>query len=67
MEIRHEPLLLGGAEVIECPALRRSQTAWHDALYASELPVQEPARIRAVPYHLWGNRGPGEMQVWIQE
>ncbi|MBQ8537392.1 MAG: hypothetical protein IJ461_08345 [Clostridia bacterium] len=26
-----------------------------------------PAAIRAIPYYAWGNRGLGEMSVWIRE
>jgi DUF1680 family protein len=25
----------------------------------------EPASLSAIPYHLWANREPGPMQVWI--
>jgi DUF1680 family protein len=26
---------------------------------------QEPAQLMAIPYHLWANREPGPMQVWM--
>jgi len=67
MEARHDPILLGGTEVVEGPALRRSETAWRENLYSSAPPSDEPVRLRAVPYRLWGNRGPGGMTVWIRE
>ena len=38
-----------------------------DALYSEEPPVEEAASLTAVPYFTWGNRGPGEMRVWIPE
>jgi uncharacterized protein len=25
----------------------------------------EPGRLRLVPYHLWTNRGPASMRVWL--
>jgi hypothetical protein len=27
---------------------------------------EEPAAFRAIPYYLWGNRGEGEMAVWVR-
>ena len=27
---------------------------------------REKAELTAVPYHLWNNRGLGEMQVWVK-
>ena len=67
LEARFDPDLLGGTGVIEGPALRRSDSGWADELYSSAAPADLPARIRAVPYRVWGNRGPGEMTVWIRE
>jgi len=29
--------------------------------------VVRPVKIRAIPYHLWANRTPGQMVVWIPE
>ncbi len=37
-----------------------------DALYGAPRYAYERARLRAVPYCLWCNREPGEMQVWIR-
>ena len=37
------------------------------ALYSEEPPKTEAAPLRAVPYYAWGNRGGGEMRVWIRE
>lgn len=38
-----------------------------ESLYSSVPPKQQAQRLLAVPYTLWGNRTPGEMQVWIRE
>ncbi len=27
--------------------------------------MQVPVEIKLIPYHLWNNRGPGEMRVWL--
>ena len=38
-----------------------------DELYSSEAPDRIQADIKAVPYYIWGNRGAGQMRVWIRE
>ena len=37
------------------------------ALYSTEPPAARDAALVALPYHLWANRAPGSMQVWIAE
>jgi hypothetical protein len=66
LEARFDPDLLGGTMVVEAEG-RRCDASGEAPLYALEPPVAVPARLRAVPYSLWGNRGPGEMLVWIRE
>jgi DUF1680 family protein len=43
--------------------------AWLGALYrpAGQAPAVagRPARLVAIPYYAWGNRGIGSMRVWI--
>ena len=34
---------------------------------STQAPQAKKTRLVAVPYHLWANRGEGEMQVWIRE
>ena len=36
-------------------------------LYSTAAPAGRDATLTAVPYHLWANREPGSMQVWIAE
>jgi DUF1680 family protein len=62
---RFESDLLGGCFVIEGEA-ERLQPA-NQQLYSSAEPAITPAKIKAVPYCLWNNRGEGEMRVWIRE
>ncbi|MFI5355979.1 MAG: glycoside hydrolase family 127 protein [Opitutales bacterium] len=62
---RFDPELLGGAVVIE-GAAQRLQPA-NEELYSTATPAVAPARLKAVPYCLWNNRGEGEMRVWIRE
>lgn len=59
---------LAGAVLIETEGARlETPSSAGGALYRAEPPVRTPQRIVAVPYALWGNREPGEMQVWVRE
>lgn len=62
---RPEPDLLGGVVVLEAEVKRLVPT--DDALYSTAAPATVAAKLRAVPYALWANRGEGEMSVWIHE
>lgn len=64
---RFDPALLGGCVVVEADGRRDDDAAWPaDRLYAPYRPETTPARIKAIPYFLWGNRQPGEMAVWLR-
>lgn len=40
---------------------------WNDALYLPHENIKtKTVELKAIPYYLWGNRGEGEMQVWIR-
>lgn len=65
---RYDADLLGGVVVVEADASRDDEQAWNDEqLYGYEYKRTVPHRLRAIPYCLWGNRGQGEMTVWIRE
>ncbi|MFO1150318.1 MAG: glycoside hydrolase family 127 protein [Alsobacter sp.] len=64
---RFDPGLLGGAVVIEGEALADTDGEWGDALYRTAAPDKRTVAFRAIPYHLWANREPGAMQVWLRE
>lgn len=36
-------------------------------LYSEKPPVKEHAKLTAIPYYAWANRGENQMRVWIQE
>ena len=36
-------------------------------LYSTAPPAAGGVALTALPYHLWANRAPGSMQVWIAE
>jgi DUF1680 family protein len=58
---------LGGAIAIDLHVLREKAETWGEDLYSEKTPEAEPATARLVPYHLWDNRQPGEMLVWVRE
>ncbi len=44
----------------------RAETDSPDSLYAEYCkPVETPCKIALIPYYAWGNRGEGEMRVWL--
>ncbi|SEH79293.1 hypothetical protein SAMN05216228_100868 [Rhizobium tibeticum] len=56
---------LGGAVALDIP-VTKDEPDWGATLYRTKPPVAEKATARFVPYHLWDNRAPGEMLVWIR-
>lgn len=67
-EERYEEGLLGGITVISFKGKRLTEDDWQDgALYAGRKNRFEDVELRAVPYHCWNNREPGEMLVWMKE
>lgn len=58
-----QPDLLGGVTVLTCDGVRESTG---DALYSDEPASCAAARLTFVPYYAWGNRGKGEMSVWVR-
>jgi DUF1680 family protein len=68
-DTRPAPEPLPGAVAIVAKGWRRTEHDWSGAPYrvAGALPNSGNAvELVAVPYHLWGNRGPGEMTVWMR-
>jgi DUF1680 family protein len=59
--------LFGGAMILKAEAKRLVPREQHGALYSTEPPGAREAPLVAVPYHLWANRAPGSMQVWVAE
>ncbi|WP_156899261.1 glycoside hydrolase family 127 protein [Pleomorphomonas koreensis] len=57
---------LGGAVALDVEATRDLSTGFEGSLYREAPPSTEPATARFVPYHLWDNRAPGEMLVWMR-
>lgn len=57
---------LGPLPLLSFPGKRLLNTTTGDALYGAPHPVVESATLKAIPYAFWGNRTPGEMQVWMK-
>ena len=57
---------LGGAVALDVEATRDVSTGFEGSLYRETPPATQPAKVRFVPYHLWDNRAPGEMLVWMR-
>jgi DUF1680 family protein len=66
LEAAWRPDLFGGAMVPKASAKRPVPGEQAGALYSTEPPVARDAAYRPV-YHLWANRTPGSMQVWVAE
>jgi DUF1680 family protein len=56
---------LGGAVALDI-LVTKDETDWGATLYRTKPPMVEKTTARFVPYHLWDNRAPGEMLVWIR-
>jgi DUF1680 family protein len=66
LRARHEAGLLGGVTVLEGEAETRMEPAWGKELYREWTPApRRPVALKLIPYHVWGNRGPSEMTVWM--
>ena len=59
--------LFGGIPVITGKALRSDLRGWRNQLYRSAPTAKKRTTIKAIPYCLWGNRGIGEMLVWVRK
>lgn len=66
---RWDATLLGGTQVIVLEGVVRDETSWDGTAWAPADVVppltRAPARLEAIPYALWANRGPSQMRVWL--
>jgi uncharacterized protein len=63
--VQSEPDLLGGVVTLAGMAVARQPG--DGQLYQDEPWPTEHVRFKAVPYHVWDHREPGEMVVWLPE
>ncbi|RKN86330.1 glycoside hydrolase family 127 protein [Paenibacillus ginsengarvi] len=67
LQARFEDDFLGGAVVITAEGRKDDAADWSGPeAYLPARKMSRPFTLRAVPYFLWGNRGAGEMTVWIR-
>lgn len=63
--------LLNGVMVVEAQGYVLDVREWQDRLYKLTADqahlLRHPARLMAIPYYAWGNRGIGSMRVWIPQ
>lgn len=57
---------LNGAVAVDIAIEREDVSSWGKPMYRGAPAQRKPATARFVPYHLWDNREPGEMLVWLQ-
>jgi DUF1680 family protein len=63
---RYDQRLLGGVVVLEGRATAKPSSSWDGQLYREvQRSTPRQIRLRLVPYSVWGNRGAGEMTVWM--
>lgn len=55
-----------GTLALRCEGFRAVHDDWTDA-YREEPARFVPATLTFIPYHLWNNRGIGEMTVWVNQ
>jgi DUF1680 family protein len=58
---------LNDAVAVDVAVMREDTSNWGKSLYRKEPAKRQAAKARFVPYHLWDNRAPGEMLVWLQQ
>lgn len=63
---RFDQRLLGGVAVVDALLTMRPQADWDGKLFREVQPrASRPVKVQFVPYFAWGNRGAGEMSVWL--
>jgi len=62
--VKPDNSILKGAFAIFANACRRKNTVWN-GLYRPLESKLEKFRLKAIPYFIWANRKPGEMEVWL--
>ncbi|WP_434729664.1 glycoside hydrolase family 127 protein [Rhizobium binae] len=57
---------LNDAVAVDLKVEREETSNWGNSLYRKAPAQRRVVTARFVPYHLWDNRAPGEMLVWVQ-
>lgn len=67
LQSHFEPDLLGGVMVLTAEGMLAESDDWDGQLYRTVPPRTRRIPLVAVPYAVWDNRSPGQMQVWIRD
>ena len=67
LEPRARTDLFDGIVTVVADAEAAETEDWDGDLYRQDPPKTGSAKLTAIPYYLWCNRGPGQMLVWIPE
>ena len=59
--------LFDGVMTLTAKAERLATGDGEGRLYSTAPPAARGATLTALPYHLWANREPGSMEVWVAE
>jgi len=62
-----DPSLFGGVITVTADAMALDASGWDNGLYRSHSPAMYSAKLTAIPYYLWCNRGASAMRVWMHE
>ena len=63
-QVEHRDELLCGVSTITCQGVRMEGES---DLYTDEAHAEQAQQLTFVPYYAWGNRGKGEMTVWVRK
>lgn len=64
-KIEPGPPAIGGVPVVSAMAWAEDSEPWRNRLYAAIEPTMVARPVKAIPYFLWANRKPGEMNVFL--
>ena len=66
LSARYDRRILDSVVLLEGYAELRKNSDWNGRLYREfDMTKSEQIKIRLIPYYAWGNRGEGEMTVWM--
>ena len=69
IKFRTKMVEINGAKlvVLEGKAFVEKTSDWNDTLYREVSPSKNDVAVRLIPYFAWGNRGQGDMTVWLNK
>jgi len=62
-----KPVEIDGAKLVALEGKASVENAgdWSNTLYREVSPLKKEVSIQLIPYFAWGNRGQGDMTVWL--